>query len=352
MLSTTHGSEVARGPAPYRTVMSSRGDSARHADLARGASPAGYRDLRPSPPIGDLPDEAVESADAASIRAVVGPPLDLIACPVCHAGLLASDDGVRCDGCGRSFPDGPLDLTPIPPPDEAVRSRWPLWEQLQANFLVAAIADPESSLSVTDRVDANLFGEFCGLTGVVLDVGCGTQRVPTYADVSHCRFVGMDPLRGEPGRDFEFLQGVAEYLPFRDDSFDQVLFATSLDHTLVPQLALAEGARVVRPGGAVNIWFGEIRPPGAVQRLRTFVGHGLERFGLRSPYVEPEYLAQIEQPEGAVDKFHVAHPGPETIGEWLAAAGLQPSAPQRISYNNSCFIRGTKPLARPGPSAG
>ena len=283
---------------------------------------------------------------------MVGPPLDLIACPVCHSGLSAGSDGVRCDGCGRVFPAGPLDLTPIPPPDEAVRSRWPLWEQLQANFLVAAIEEPETSLSVTDRADAHAFAEFCGLSGVVLDVGCGTQRVPTYADVANCRFIGIDPLEGELDRDFEFLQGLAEYLPFRADSVDQVLFATSLDHTLVPQRALAEGARVVRPGGAVNIWFGELRPPGRVQRLRTFVGHGLERSGLRSTPVEPEYLARIEKPKGAVDKFHVAHPDPQTISEWLAAAGLQPSAPERLDINNSCFIRGTKPLDRPGHSVG
>ena len=283
---------------------------------------------------------------------MVGLPLDLIACPVCHGGLAAADEGVRCDGCGRRFPGGPLDLTPIPPPDEEVRRRWPLWEQLQANFLVAATAEPESSLSVTERIDANAFAEFCGFSGVVLDVGCGTQRFPSYADTERCRFVGIDPLRGEAERDFEFLQGVAEYLPFRSDSVDQVLFATSLDHMLVPARALAEGARVIRPGGAVNIWFGELQQPGRIQRLRTFVGHGLERAGLRDSPVEPEYLAAIKRPRGAVDKFHVAHPGAEAISEWLDAAGLQPSAPQRIDRNNGCFIRGTKPLARPADTPG
>jgi SAM-dependent methyltransferase len=236
-------------------------------------------------------------------------------------------------------------MTPIPPPDE-VRRLWPLWEQLQANFLAAATAVPEHSLSVTDRPDANAFAQFCEMAGLVVDVGCGTQRLPTYADPSRCRFVGIDPLPGEQERDFEFLQGLGEYLPFRTGSVDQVVFATSLDHMLVPSRALVEAARVIRPGGAVNIWFGELPVPSTIQRLRTVVGHLLERCGLRrTPPGEPEpdYIAGIEQPEGAVDKFHVAHPTPPTITRWLVAAGLQPSEPERIDYASGCFIRGTKP---------
>jgi SAM-dependent methyltransferase len=278
---------------------------------------------------------------------VNGPPVDLIVCPVCHAGLGAHDGGLRCEGCGRSFPGGPRDMTPIPPPDDELQRRWPLWEQLQANFLAAATAVPEHSLSVTDRPDANAFAEFCAMAGLVVDVGCGTQRLPTYADTSRCRFVGIDPLPGERERDFEFLQGLGEYLPFRTGSVDQVIFATSLDHMLVPSRALVEAARVVRPGGAVNVWFGELPVDGPIQRLRTAAGHLLERWGLRRapppPEPEPHYIAGIEQPEGAVDKFHVAHPTRPTITSWLVAAGLRPSDPERVDYGRGCFIRGTKP---------
>src|SRR5205814_2522055 len=110
----------------------------------------------------------------------------------------------RCVACGRRY-EG-RDLTPNPPPDEEVQARWPLWERLQANFLAAATAVPEDSLSVTQRPDAEAFARFCGLAGTVLDVGCGTQRRPTYADTAACRFVGIDPLPGEPVRDFEFVQ--------------------------------------------------------------------------------------------------------------------------------------------------
>ena len=57
---------------------------------------------------------------------------------------------------------------------------------------------------------------------------------------------------------------------------------------------------------------------------------------------DAEPFAQ-SQPEGAVDKFHVAHPTRPTITNWLVAAGLRPSDPERVDYGRGCFIRGTKP---------
>jgi SAM-dependent methyltransferase len=271
-------------------------------------------------------------------------PLDLIACPVCHAAL----EGRRCTGCGREY--GPRDLTPVPPPDAEVLERWGLWEQLQANFVAAATAVPEHSLSVTARPDADAFREFCAFSGIVLDVGCGTQGLPTYADLDACRFVGIDPLPGDAERAFEFVQGLGEYLPFRTGSLDQVLFATSLDHMLVPRRALAEAARAIRPGGAVNVWFGELdretRARGPLQRVRALAGRALRGPAPEAePAAEPEYIARLEQPEGAIDKFHVAHPDADTIAGWFADAGLELRGVERVDYARGCFMRGVKPRA-------
>src|SRR5579862_2779866 len=134
-------------------------------------------------------------------------PVDLLVCPVCRSNLVQAESGWRCSSCARVFSGDPLDLTPIPPPDEELAARWGLWERLQANFLAAATAVPEHSLSVTERPDASAFATFCAMSGTILDIGCGTQALPTYADVTGCRFVGIDPLPGEPERRFEFVQG-------------------------------------------------------------------------------------------------------------------------------------------------
>jgi SAM-dependent methyltransferase len=277
-------------------------------------------------------------------------PLDLLACPVCHRPVAAADDRWQCAACGRCYGEGGrLDLTPNPPPDDEVRDHWELWERLQANFLAAATAVPEHSLSVTERPDAEAFADFCGFSGTVLDVGCGTQTLPTYADTGACRFIGIDPLPGEPERAFEFVQGLGEYLPFRSDSLDQVLFATSLDHMLVPRRALAEARRSIRPGGAVNVWFGELhRPsndglrPRVARQARAVAARVLSR-GKAAPTPEPDYIARLDQPDGAVDKFHVAHPGEREIAAWFADVGLELRAVERVEYASGCFMRGVKP---------
>jgi SAM-dependent methyltransferase len=272
-------------------------------------------------------------------------PLDLIACPVCHGSLESAGSSLRCPACDRSYAaSSSVDFTPIPPPDAEVQNKWPLWEKLQANFLAAATAVPEHSLSVTVRPDAEAFAQFCDFAGTVLDVGCGTQRLPTYADVGSCRFVGIDPLPGEPDRGFEFVHGLGEFLPFRSDCFDQVLFATSLDHMLVPRRALSEARRVLRSGGAVNIWFGEVDRPSKQSALRRVLGllAALRSPTPADPPEEPDYLAVLDQPDGAIDKFHVSYPSVREIEDFFTDVGFEQGNIQRVDFASGCFVRGLK----------
>lgn len=282
-------------------------------------------------------------------------PEDLLACPVCGGPLDVLGRTPRCARCDREFKRAEwLDLTPIPPPDAEVLAKWPLWEALQANFVAAAAAVPEHSLSVTARPDADAFQTFCAFSGTVLDVGCGPQTLPTYADVASCRFVGIDPLAGSHERAFEFVQGLGEYLPFRSESFDQVLFATSLDHMLVPRRALSEARRLIRPGGSITVWFGEVDRPiaepdptangGHLRRARERIGAMIDRLRPgEATEEEPAYLAALAQPEGAVDKFHVEHPRKSQIERWFAELDLELAAVEQIDFANGCFMRATKP---------
>jgi SAM-dependent methyltransferase len=247
---------------------------------------------------------------------------EILACPVCHA----SPTGDRCTACGRSYPDG--DYTPVPPPDRDVRSKWGVWEQLQANGAEVYDGDPANHLSVGPRQDARAFAEFAQLTGRVLDVGCGPQPVPSYAGGD--QFVGIDPLRGGP-REFAFVQGIAEYLPFRDGIFDRVLFATSLDHMLSPQRALAEARRVLAPDGLVCLWHGE--PPPAPRRSWR------ERISRRRRG-GPTVLGYAT-PGGAVDPFHVSHPRLATVLRWVADAGLTVQREQRDEIGN-CLVAASR----------
>ncbi len=256
---------------------------------------------------------------------------ELLVCPLCHASL----DDATCTRCGYVYAvnDGALNLVPIPLPDSRVQERWGLWEQLQANGRQAYEIDPPSSLSVGQRSDAEAFAEFSDLRGLVLDVGCGVQALPSYGRGLSGRLVGVDPLRGERDREFEFVQAVAEFLPFRDCTFDRVLFATSIDHVLVPELAVAEAHRVAKPGGWVCVWFGEIAAQGLLERTKRRIRRP-RRMRIQTPRTEMTFGI----PDGAIDAFHVAHPDARTVTGWLEQAGLTVQAAER-PFSGHCFVR-------------
>jgi SAM-dependent methyltransferase len=259
---------------------------------------------------------------------------DLLVCSVCHGSLRDTDNDadVECLGCARSYArrDGIADLTPAPPPDEVLRSKWSLWEELQANGEMSYQHESEASLSVGERQDAARFTVFCNLRGTVLDVGCGPQARPSYAGAE--RFVGIDPLRGERRREFDFVQGIGEYLPFCDGVFDHVLFATSLDHLLDPTRALREAARVLAPHGTIEIWSGEVpEPPTLVQSVATAVrllGRAEVREFAQSVRDRLHLSRRLDSgyvvPSGAADAFHFFQPTRAKVDGIIAAADLVP----------------------------
>jgi SAM-dependent methyltransferase len=86
---------------------------------------------------------------------------------------------------------------------------------------------------------------------VVLDAGCGSGRVFRYELAAGCRVVGVDigdELRDNPNVG-DRLRGDLDRLPFAAASFDAVLASHVIEHLPRPERALAEVARVLKPGG-------------------------------------------------------------------------------------------------------
>jgi SAM-dependent methyltransferase len=94
----------------------------------------------------------------------------------------------------------------------------------------------------------------------VLDVGCGTGLVCAELVQRGCRVTGIDVSKPMLERararipQAEFLTARAEALPFENASFDAGTSAQAF-HWFEQRRALAELARVVRPGGLVAIWW-------------------------------------------------------------------------------------------------
>ena len=117
----------------------------------------------------------------------------------------------------------------------------------------------------------------------VLDVGCGECE-----QLENLRRAGHDPIGVEPSSahveklvasGYRAIQGVAEQLPVESESFDGLICKVVLPYT-DERKAVAEWARVVRPGGRVRAAY-----HGAGYYLRYIAnGPGLARrvYGARS----------------------------------------------------------------------
>jgi SAM-dependent methyltransferase len=112
-------------------------------------------------------------------------------------------------------------------------------------------------------------------------------------------------LADEQQSELRKFSALAEYLPFADQVFDRVLFATTLDHFVDPKAALRQAARVCRTGGEVDVWLGEKSvhaPP---------------------PVSSATWYNALERPEGADDVFHVKRLNATEFDSLLDGSGLQ-----------------------------
>jgi ubiquinone/menaquinone biosynthesis C-methylase UbiE/DNA-binding transcriptional ArsR family regulator len=100
--------------------------------------------------------------------------------------------------------------------------------------------------------------------GEVLDIGTGTGRIAELLEPACTRVTGLDKspemlrlararLQHLPTGRVELVQGDFAALPFGGESFDTVVFHQVRHYAQQPEYALAEAARVCRPGGRIAI---------------------------------------------------------------------------------------------------
>lgn len=124
----------------------------------------------------------------------------------------------------------------------------------------------------------------------VLDLAAGTGKLTRVLVRRFAHVVAVEPLPGMRGLleravpEAEALAGSAEGIPLPDDSVDAVFCAEAF-HWFDGPRALAEIARVLRPGGRLAVLFnrpaGQIEPPvpGLSERMRSR-GHPHRRHAL------------------------------------------------------------------------
>ena len=187
--------------------------------------------------------------------------------------------------------------------------------------------NPQSLLAwLFERIDLSAHGR-------VLELGCGTgnlwlenrTRIPKDAeialsDLSPGMLAAAQRRLADVADRFVWYRLDAQAIPFADDAFDVVLANHMLYHVPDRARALAEGQRVLRPGGCLhavtNAWTHLIE-------LRELC----ERFGLRT---------MMRPPRPVADFFDV-----ETAAEEIAAAFGNVRAER---YDNALEVTDAEPL--------
>jgi SAM-dependent methyltransferase len=190
---------------------------------------------------------------------------------------------------------------------ELEKPEWKIWKQLQDNGMISYQADPEHNLGVNDRKDFIQFVDFCSFHGNVLDIGVGPQRIPSHIEFCSRKdvfFVGIDPLEGDQPRAFSYVRGLGEFLPFKNNLFDQVLFVTSIDHFIDPIIPLCEARRVVKYDGEICLWVGEKDKTGP------------------KPRQTHEWYEKLSVPRGAEDRFHYRRVNGRQIESYITKTNL------------------------------
>ena len=146
-----------------------------------------------------------------------------------------------------------------------------------------------------------------------LDLGAGTGVASEALADAGARPVGFDlalaMLRHRQAQRPPAVAGDARALPFRDEAFDAVAAAFSLNHVPDPMRALAECRRVMRPGGVV---LASTFPSDAEHPAKAGVESVLEQFG----YQRPAWYQAFK------DRVAALTGDPAAFAEAATAAGL------------------------------
>lgn len=214
---------------------------------------------------------------------------------------------------------------------------------------------------ITEALDQQLLVKLLGPVAgkALLDVGCGDGVLAMELARRGADVTGLDAVRqclpprasGPKPRMFDsgLVDGKVEALPFPDAAFDRVLAVTALCFIPDAERAIAEMARVLKPGGLLII--GELSSRSlwaACRRARGWLGHPVWRAArFRSP---AELRRLVSQAGLDVREMRAAVYYPPSGAAARLLAPVDPWLGRRTALGAAFIVlSAAKPSLRPEP---
>ncbi len=210
---------------------------------------------------------------------------------------------------------------------------------------------------ITDALEQQLLSELLGSVAgkTLLDVGCGDGALAAEFAQRGARVTGTDadPVMIAAARQrseneaarLRLIEGRAEALPFHDDAFDYTLAVTTLCFVEDARRAIAEMARVLKPGGRLLIGeLGRWSLWSTQRRIRSWLGDPIWRAAIFQSDAELRALIEASGLSVSESRGAVYYPPCGIAARILARADLWFG---RIKTLGAAFITlsAEKPLA-------
>lgn len=209
--------------------------------------------------------------------------LSMLWCPTCQAGELVprvpklegeGAEELRCVACAATYPIH-FGLPMLTPKEALTGAEWEEWREHLQKFQARRQArvdnpnEPINRLAEKSQPQSS-FAKFTGIEeGRILDIGCGPGKFRHHFGPERVTYVGLDPMTLPEVSDFAFVQGIAENLPFKENSFTDVVVLAAIDHFRDLDRFLSETRRVLEPTGRLHIQQSvhEVRGPISATRV-------------------------------------------------------------------------------------